>query len=92
MLNQFVLIGRFVSSMSLSEEKELWIINVEDYNAGFNNKVNYTITIRINFKNDNFKQIKVNDLLGVKGKIIEEDNQTFLLAEKITFLKSGVNE
>lgn len=88
MLNQFVIVGRLKERNILSESKECWEIETESVNNSSRKKVR--LAIALNFRKDYFDELKEGDLLGVRGSFCSEHgNDLLLIAEKITFLKSG---
>lgn len=91
MLNQFVIVGRLKERNILSESKEYWEIETESLNNSNKKKVRLAIALNFrNFRKEDFDELKEGDLIGVKGSFdSEHGNDLLLIAEKITFLKSG---
>ena len=93
MLNQFVLVGKFIERLQYDENEEVWIIEVEDYDLSYNDKVLYKIKISVTFYKEEFNSLKKGNNVGVKGRIVEDKNGDLkLVGEKISFLKNSMED
>ena len=84
MLNNVVLVGRLLEIRK--EQKQLVI------NSQIDKDTNNFVLITID--NDNIIEkvvayCKVGDVVGVKGKVINRNNENIVLCEKISFLTSS---
>lgn len=88
MLNQVVLLGRLVEC-----KKESIIIKVPR-NYKNNQGIYDTDLIEIYLSESNYNEFKIDDLLGVKGRVETKDNQIIIIGDRITFLtnKKGDDE
>ena len=84
MLNQVVLLGRLVEC-----KKESIIIKVPR-NYKNNQGVYDTDLIEIYLSESNYNELKkynkLDDLVGVRGRVETKDNQIIIIGDKITFL------
>lgn len=91
MLNRFVLVGHFKERNIINDEKENWIVEIVDSVINDDNTENkYDVEITLNFRNDDFDKLKKGNVVGIRGKVISQDNRTILIADKITILTKGV--
>lgn len=93
MLNQVVLLGRI---KEFKEDNQIVIGVSRSYK---NEQGTYdTDLIEIYLSESNYNELKkynkLDDLLGVKGRVETKDNQIIIIADKITFLtnKKGDDE
>lgn len=90
LLNQFIIVGKFVERLQKDENTEVWIIEIKDYD---NDKILYKVKISVKFYIEEFNSLKKGNTIGVKGKIIEDkDGNTELIGEKISFLKNSMED
>ena len=84
-MNRIILVGRIKEI----NEKSV-IVSVPSEKKNENGEYTYDdILCYINMMN---KYCKVGDIIALRGKLKHCDNKYFVFAEKVSFLKSNVNE
>lgn len=84
MLNQFVVVGRLDHSNKRGEWLDLYLIT-KNYDGSENDII--MITIKNNNISKNVEEyLHEGDIVGCKGKVINECGELCLLCEKVTFL------
>ncbi len=95
MLNQTVLVGRLVETPTIEKNKEIRGTNIKlaiprsykntegDYDTDF-----ITCLVWGGIADNVTEYCKKGDLIGVKGRLEQQDNNAVVVAEKITFLSS----
>lgn len=92
MLNQLVLVGRIVSIRDVKKDNKK-IMKVGVLRNYKNECGNYdTDIIRIDISNNLGNNVrsycKKGDMVGVKGRVVNENSKLVIIGEKITFLSS----
>ena len=90
MLNQFVVVGRLDYLNKKGEWLDLYLIT-KDYDGNENEPIRITIKDSNVIKNVE-EYLHSGDLVGFKGKMINECGEICLLCEKVTFLSQFQNE
>lgn len=100
MRNQFILIGRLREISELKEGKNKKYITIKlEVNREFKNAEGYyesdkiKITLRGNLATTLKEYCRVNDVIGIKGRLEETaQGNTILVGDKVTFLSSNPQE
>lgn len=99
MLNQIILVGRLFSEIEVKEtEKEkVSIINLAVTRNYKNDEGIYEtdlvpITLLGKTGETTFEYCKKGDLIGIKGRIENKENEVVLIGEKVTFLSPNNKE
>ena len=99
MRNQFILIGRLREISELKEGKNKKYITIKlEVNRDFKNDGYYDsdkikVTLRGNLATTLKEYCRVNDVIGIKGRLEETaQGNTILVGDKVTFLSSNPQE
>ena len=93
MVNQIILIGRLSSEIKINDKNEQeFLLSVARKNKDGNEEYQTDIIPCIS-RFDNYStiesQLKLNTIIGLKGRIEMIDNQISIIVEKLTFLSSS---
>lgn len=100
MRNQFILIGRLREISELKEGRNKKYITIKlEVNREFKNADGYyesdkiKVTLRGNLATNLKEYCRVNDVIGIKGRLEETaQGNTILVGDKVTFLSSNSQE
>ncbi|MFA5407693.1 MAG: single-stranded DNA-binding protein [Bacilli bacterium] len=96
MSNQFVIVGRLVEDVNQKEDSYTMVLGIprsyKNSNGEYENDY-VTVVALGNIGSQTKENCKLGDLIGIKGRIqSNKDNTMTLVAEKITFLSSKSKE
>lgn len=92
MLNQAILVGRVGSFKELNKDKTIMDLVITKNYKNEKTKEYDTDTIKVeingNLKTNTMEYVVKGDVVGIKGRLENQDNEIIVIAEKVTFLSS----
>ena len=92
MLNQAILVGRVGSFEELNEKTALMDLVISRSYKNEKTKEYDIDTVKVeingNLKANTLEYVVKGDLVGIKGRLENQDNEIIVIAEKVTFLST----
>lgn len=85
MLNQFVTVGR-INEINKDSDNNVYLKFDVKNNDGSSNILEARLTGAI--AENTIKYCQINDMIGIKGSLVNENDNLIIQAEKLTFLSS----
>ena len=94
MLNEVILVGKIKDINDLKDNKEEIILDVERPFDDKQGRTNDTFVCKLWYSI--FSKITTvcskGDLLAIKGRLLNENNEIFIMAEKVVLLNKNINK